>query len=204
MTVRQILDQVSALRRHTFTDAQLLTWLNEVEGHIMTDVFLWPIGRVYEYVLALTASGVTVSFPDDHTMLLSEDAGYAPGGKLKIEELTTYSGNNGSNYAILTVSDDGLTVGFADGTFADTGTDADTAKLTYDGSGCPMLVLPPHDKLYRPYLLAQVAFAQEEWDGYSNYMALFNEYLGEYRRWFGRHYTPEMRGRWPHARRWIL
>lgn len=204
MTVRQLLDQVRALRKSTFSDDQLLTWLNEVEGHIMTDVLLWPIGVCYEYVLAATVSA-SVSFPDAQTMVLEQDAGLAPGGTVTLADLVTYANNNGGPYTVLTVSDDGLTVGFADDTFTDVGTEPETGTLTWDGNGVQLLVLPPHDKLYRPYVLAQIAFAQEEWDGYQNYMALYNEYLGEYTRWFGRTYHPAMRRRGErYARRWIL
>ena len=45
------------------------------------------------------------------------------------------------------------------------------------------LVVPhPWDKLYLPYLQAQVAHANGEYDHYANYIALFNAYLEEYAR----------------------
>ena len=198
MTVRQILDQVSKLRRHPFTDEQLLTWLNEVEGYVMTEVFRAPIQLCFEYRLAVNVT-MKCTFPDSGTMILEADEGFAPGGELKIAGLTTYPNNNGGPYTVRYVSDDGLTIEFDPGTFSDTGEDPDDASLTWDGGSCRLLVMPPHDKLYRPYMLAQIAFAQEEWDGYSNYMAMFNECLGEYRRWYGREYRPAWRGRYLHG-----
>ena len=45
------------------------------------------------------------------------------------------------------------------------------------------LVVPhPWDKLYLPYLQAQVAHANGEYDHYANYIALYNAYLEEYAR----------------------
>ena len=45
------------------------------------------------------------------------------------------------------------------------------------------LVVPhPWDKLYLPYMQAQVAHANGEYDHYANYIALFNAYLEEYAR----------------------
>ena len=204
MTVKELLDQVNALRQHTFSNDQLVTWLNEVEGHVMTDVFLWPIGACYEYVVADTMSAL-VSFSDSQTMILTQDKGLAPGGTVTLSGLTTYAANNGGPYKVLTVSDDGLTIGFADETFTATGDEADNAMLAWDGLGVQLLVLPPHDKLYRQYIMAQIAFAQEEWDGYQNYMAMYNEFMGEYKRWFARTYRPADRRRWErYARSWLL
>lgn len=45
-----------------------------------------------------------------------------------------------------------------------------------------LLVPHPWDKLYLPYLQAQVAHANGEYDHYGNYIALFNAYLEEYAR----------------------
>ena len=45
------------------------------------------------------------------------------------------------------------------------------------------LIVPhPWDKLYLPYMQAQVAHANGEYDHYGNYIALFNAYLEEYAR----------------------
>lgn len=45
-----------------------------------------------------------------------------------------------------------------------------------------LLVPHPWDKLYLPYMQAQVAHANGEYDHYGNYIALFNAYLEEYAR----------------------
>lgn len=45
-----------------------------------------------------------------------------------------------------------------------------------------LLVPHPWDKLYLPYMQAQVAHANGEYDHYANYIALYNAYLEEYAR----------------------
>lgn len=45
-----------------------------------------------------------------------------------------------------------------------------------------MLVPHPWDKLYLPYMQAQVAHANGEYDHYANYITLYNTYLAEYTR----------------------
>lgn len=204
MTVKELLDQVNALRQHTFSNDQLLIWLNEVEGHIMMDVFLWPIQMVYSYKIADTAVGVNMGFLNGNAMTLTRDLGYAPGGEVTISGLTELAANIGGPYTIVAVSGDGTVMRFNDDTFSAAG--EDVGSLSYNGNNCPLLVLPPHDKLYRQYLLAQIAFAQEEWDGYQNYMAMYNEFLGEYKRWFARNYRPADQKRWgaEYARRQLL
>ena len=53
-----------------------------------------------------------------------------------------------------------------------------------------LLVDPPHDKLYYPYLAARIDFANGEYEKYQNSMQLFNDFYGEFVRWFARNYHP--------------
>lgn len=57
----------------------------------------------------------------------------------------------------------------------------DCVELT-EPSDEKLLVPHPWDKLYLPYMQAQVAHANGEYDHYANYIALFNAYLEEYAR----------------------
>lgn len=53
-----------------------------------------------------------------------------------------------------------------------------------------LLVYPPHDKLYGPYLQARIDFANGEYDKYTNTMQLFNSFWGEFMRWYADIYAP--------------
>ena len=55
----------------------------------------------------------------------------------------------------------------------------DCVELT-ELNDAKMLVPHPWDKLYLPYMQAQVAHANGEYDHYANYLALYNAYLEEY------------------------
>lgn len=57
----------------------------------------------------------------------------------------------------------------------------DCAELT-ELNDAKMLVPHPWDKLYLPYMQAQVAHANGEYDHYANYIALYNAYRDEYAR----------------------
>ena len=57
----------------------------------------------------------------------------------------------------------------------------DCVELT-ELSDAPLTVPHPWDKLYLPYMQAQVAHANGEYDHYANYIALYNAYLEEYTR----------------------
>lgn len=57
----------------------------------------------------------------------------------------------------------------------------DCVELT-EPSDEKLLVPHPWDKLYLPYMQAQVAHANGEYDHYANYITLFNAYLDEYAR----------------------
>ena len=54
----------------------------------------------------------------------------------------------------------------------------------------PMLVDPPHDKLYWAYLTAMIDFANGEYNKYQNTMQMFNASFGEFMRWFAQNYRP--------------
>lgn len=53
-----------------------------------------------------------------------------------------------------------------------------------------LAVDPPHDKLYAPYLMAKIDFANGEFDRYQNSMQMFNQFWNEFMCWFGDTYRP--------------
>ena len=53
-----------------------------------------------------------------------------------------------------------------------------------------LLVSAPHSKIYAAYLMAQIDFANGEYNKYQNSMVVFNSYFGEYQRWFANNYRP--------------
>ena len=64
--------------------------------------------------------------------------------------------------------------------------------ITY-GSGDgerELLVAPPHDKLYEAYLTARIDFANGEYKKYNNTVAMFNQALTEFTRWFADNFRP--------------
>lgn len=67
----------------------------------------------------------------------------------------------------------------------------DIVSYTWDDDQeSELLVQPPHEKLYLPYLCAQIDFAHREYEDYQNDKAMFEEHFGEFSRWFSRNYRP--------------
>ena len=54
----------------------------------------------------------------------------------------------------------------------------------------PMLVDPPHDKLYRSFLEAKIDYANGEYEKYANTMQVFNADYDEFLCWFATYYEP--------------
>lgn len=48
----------------------------------------------------------------------------------------------------------------------------------------------PHDKIYWTYLCAMVDFGNGEYNKYQNTMQMYNEFIGEFMRWFAQTYRP--------------
>ena len=53
-----------------------------------------------------------------------------------------------------------------------------------------LLIEYPHDKLYEPYLIAKIQFADGEYGNYQNSMQMFNSFWAEFVCWFARTYKP--------------
>lgn len=53
-----------------------------------------------------------------------------------------------------------------------------------------LLVHPPHDKIYRDYLMAKIDEANGEYDRAQNSYALFNQHMNEYKAWYALNYKP--------------
>lgn len=67
----------------------------------------------------------------------------------------------------------------------------DVVQYTWpEDAAATLLAKPPHDKIYWVYLSAMVDFANGEYDKYQNTMQMFNQFFGEYMRWYARTYNP--------------
>ncbi len=190
MTIKALFDYVDEIKPNAFSDATKTVWLNEVEGMVQTEAFLWHDSECFQYRYAAQVSAA-ISFPDDHTMGFSDLTVlkyFRPGGKLTFTPGSPYAGNAKTNIAIQGVGANGLL--FAENSFSATGTTEVTTPLTYDGSGVELLVEPPHSKLYAEYIMARIDYANGEYDKYDNTMQMFNAFWGEFMRWFARVYAP--------------
>lgn len=189
MTPKQVFDYVDEIKPNAFSNATKTIWLNEVEGMVMTEVFLWPKREVFEYVWSASVT-TPITFPDEHTVGVA-DADvrkmFRPGGKVSLTGSGAYTGNTLTNAVIQDVTEDGLV--FAE-TFSATGDTEVSTAVSYDGSTAQLLVGPPHSKIYGQYLIAAIDYANGEYDKYQNTMQMFNAFWGEYMRWYARNYRP--------------
>ena len=195
ITIKELITFVDNVKPNVFTNEVKTEWINEVEGKIQTDVFLLNITEIkqYYYTKKLPLHGVTFG---DNVMHFVRDADILPGAYLTVKGLLTATENN-SDTPRQVIRVEGGDVYFEDGTFtAEDTPETGNADAVADDSGTALLVDAPHDKLYRPYLMAQIDFANADYDKYTNDMALFNAYYGEFVRWFARTYAPANRRAW--------
>lgn len=168
-------------------------WVNEVEGMVMADIMLLSTIDIqtYTYLYSSTWTGAGITFPTTETMLLPIKSDFHIGGTVVIADLVANSANNSATARkIIDISDDYLTLTFADDSFT-VGLTADSAgTLTFDGSATELMVSAPYDKIYRSYLSAMIDFANGEFNNYNNSMQLFNKQFYELSNWYGRNYNP--------------
>lgn len=190
MTIKELFDNVDNINPNAYSNATKTMWLNEVEGKVMTEVFLWNEHEVFEYHYADSVS-TGITFPDEKTIGIADKRvlkRFRPGGKITTSPGGIYTDNAITGAVIQAVNADGLV--FAENTFSVTGTTEVTATLSYDGSDVELLVEPPHHKIYPEYLSARIDYANREFDKYDNSMRMFNSFWGEFSRWFARMYRP--------------
>lgn len=190
MTIQQVFDYVDEIKPNAFSNETKMVWLNEVEGLVQTEIFLWNDSECFEYNYAYSGDA-SVYFPDEHTMAFTDTSllkHFRPGGIIRdFDPASPYSGNAFTARTIQSITDFGLV--FAE-SFADTGTEPITAAIDYYGGDVELLVSVPHSKIYGAYLIAKVDFANGEYDKYNNTVTMFNSYWGEFSRWFARVYGP--------------
>lgn len=58
MTLKEVIDFVDGIKPNAFSPQQKTVWLNEVEGFVQTEVFLWAIEQIitYEWYDAFSAA----------------------------------------------------------------------------------------------------------------------------------------------------
>ncbi len=196
MTLGEMLTLADGIAPNAYSGSVKTRWLNECEGMAQMDAFLLPPEKLRQHRYQETIRISGVSFPNGATMVCPEAPGFLAGGTVKLSGLVTYDGNDSSSARrICSVSDDGKTLTFSEGSFSETGSTGDSgeAVIAYDGTGAALLIGAPHDRIYWLYLTAMLHFADGEFDRYQNCMTLFNTAYGEFIRWAARTYEPAAR-----------
>lgn len=62
--------------------------------------------------------------------------------------------------------------------------------VSYTDPEQELLLRPPHDGVYLTYLMAMIRQMQQEYEGYQNAQASFDDKLSVFRRWYISHYRP--------------
>lgn len=62
----------------------------------------------------------------------------------------------------------------------------DCQRYTEDDLDKPLIVSPPHDKLYYTYLCAMIDFTNGEYNKYQNAIVIANSFMAEWAAWFNR------------------
>lgn len=188
-TLRTIIDEVNALKTNSYTDAQKLIWINEVEQDVKEQIvrtFLFsevqriagtteydlPNGVVFEDIEEVFFNGKAVDKLDQRSYLEDSDSG-------DIGFYKTSAGKLGINPAPA-VSDDSSNPGVRI-SYLDTFT-AYTSANSYGTS--VLLTKPKHLRVYRFYLLAQIDLHNEEYENYNNKMLQFNSAWKEFADWY--------------------
>lgn len=196
MKLTELIAYVGRVKPHAFTDADVARWASEVEGLVCTEVFLLDPQEFAPYVLSAAYTAEGICFPEEDLVRLKSPLPeeFSVGGLMKLTAGagSIYGLNSGSEkYRIEEISADGCEVRLR-AEFPATGREEDAADwtLAFDGTGAELLVRPPHDKLYAAYVIAQIDFANGEYDKYENTLKMFNGYWGEYCRWYSRTFRP--------------
>jgi hypothetical protein len=188
-TIRQVIDFANTLKVNSFTDAQKLAWLNEVEQSVKEEIM-----RTYLQTTVRRLTGVTeyslpngVTFEDVEVVYIDRveadkldqrsflDSTYGDRGYYKPTTASKFAINpapladdDSSNPGIRLVYLDKFT--------------AYTDANTY---GTSMLITQPkHQKAYTFYLLAQIDLFNQEYENYNNKIIQYNAAFKDFSDWW--------------------
>ena len=164
-TIQSIFDYVDEVKPNAIASATKLVWLNEIEGRVQTEIFLWNESECFVYNYAYSGSA-DVYFPDEHTLAFSDKSllkNFRPGGKItSFSPASPYAANAFSEQIIQSITEDGLV--FTE-SFATTGETPVSTTINYNG----------------------------DYDAYRVSLNKFQDAWGEFSRWFARVYAPANR-----------
>ena len=192
MTIKEVLDYVDRIKKNDFTAAEKMRWINEIEGYVQVQIMLLAQPECISYYPVSESDMSGISFPASNQMLLPRKLKAHVGGLISIEGLVSYPNNNRPNLEILSISEGGKLIGFAEGTFADTGTTPESAiaQLTFDGQETELLVPAPFERLYYEYVLCKISENLEESSAQNNRIATFEETWENFAEWYANNYNP--------------
>lgn len=188
-TIRQIIDAVDGLKSNTYTDAQKLAWLNEVEQSVKEEImrsflhttvqrlantseYSLPNGVTFEDIEVLYMDGIEADRLDQRSYLHSTcgDRGY-------------YKPTTASKFAInpTPISDDDSAYPGIRLVYLDKFTEYTNAN----SYGTSMLITQPqHKKVYQFYLLAQIDLFNQEYENYNNKIIQYNAAYKDFSDWW--------------------
>ena len=192
MTIKEVLDYVDRIKKNDFTAAEKTRWINEIEGYVQIQIMLLAQPECVSYYHSSESDVSGITFPASNQMLLPRKLKVHVGGLLSVEGLVSYPKNNLSDLEILSISDGGKLLEFAEGTFNDTGTTPESAiaQLTFDGQETELLVPAPFERLYYEYVLCKISENLEESSAQNNRIATFEETWENFAEWYANNYNP--------------
>ena len=192
MTIKEVLDYVDRIKKNEFTAAEKIRWINEIEGYVQIQIMLLAQPECVSYYPTSESDVSGICFPASNQMRLPGKIKAHVGGLLSIKGLVSYPNNNRPSLEILSISEGGKLIEFAEGTFADTGTTPESAiaQLTFDGQETELLVPAPFERLYYEYVLCKISENLEESSAQNNRIATFEETWENFAEWYANNYNP--------------
>jgi hypothetical protein len=188
-TIRQIIDIANGFRTNTYTDAQKLIWLNEVEQCIKEEIIKTYLNTTIQRVISTAEYSLptSVMFEDIEIVYLNRErlnkldkrsylntvngalGYYKPTTTNKIAICPTPTATDNVSYPSIQVS------------YLDRFVDYTNAN----SYGTSMLITQArYYKIYTFYIMAQIDFYNKEYENYNNTIAQYNATLEDYKKWY--------------------
>lgn len=185
MRLKEAIDRVDALHPNPYSNDQKTDWINELEQLIQANDYLVRPEDLQWHKYSKTWTGVSVTFPDKRTLQTSVDLDLDDGSIITISNLQTTTANEGTYQIYLANKYEYV---FKDEVFTTVTTTAETGTIAYNGTDEELLIDKPWDSMYIKYLIAQIDYANGDYDQYANTREAFENEYSNFRKWFTQHY----------------
>lgn len=180
--IADLITSLNGLKDNSYSDAQILEWLNEVESQIKAEVI-----KSYErQTITVTSDTLEYDLTTGYNQMDVIDI-YIDKELIDKNDLRDmYNAYITDNTSFSDAETNNSKLVFQEGIDADVIITYQQKHTPYTATTSYLLVEPPYSKLYTEYISAKIDYFDKEYTAYNNGIQIYNQTLENFRGWYNK------------------